>query len=76
MEGKAPKKKKAAAVGVPVRFEEVKMAFEFLDEGRKGYLTKADLQAKLPLFYKSLKPKEYAYLMNKKSRMTVEDLCE
>ena len=60
--------------GVPVRLDEVKAAFAFLDTGDKGYVTKHDLQEKLPLFYKNLKPKEYAYLMNKKSRITVDEL--
>lgn len=60
--------------GVPVSFEEVKAAFSFLDAAGKGYLTRADLQERLPAFYPGLKPKEYQTLMKKKSTMTLDEL--
>ena len=43
--------------GVAVDKKEIRAAFDFFDTKGRGFLTIADLKARLPTFYKSLAPR-------------------
>lgn len=61
-----------AKKALPVDRQELAAAFRFFDTDGKGYLTKDDLESKLHLFYKHVKPVELQYLMNKKQKISYQ----
>ncbi|KAH8053672.1 hypothetical protein JL720_14630 [Aureococcus anophagefferens] len=62
--------------GVLVTEEELKAAFDFFDVDSSGKITLGNLRKRLGVFYKNMPAKEYRFLMNNKSEMTLEDLKE
>jgi calmodulin len=60
--------------GVHVEASELKQAFQFFDEGDKGFITLADLKKRLGVFYQNLSLKEYKFLMNNKQELTEQEL--
>jgi hypothetical protein len=49
-------------------------AFDFFDSKSKGRITTQDLKSRLTVFYKSLQPREFKFLMNNQPEMTFEQL--
>ena len=62
--------------GVLVTDEELKSAFEFFDVEGSGKITQAQLKKRLGVFYKDMPNKEYKFLMNDQSELTLDDLRE
>jgi Ca2+-binding EF-hand superfamily protein len=49
-------------------------AFDFFDSKSKGRITTQDLRSRLSVFYKSLQPREYKFLMSNQPELTFEQL--
>ena len=62
--------------GVLVTDDELKSAFEFFDVEGSGKITQAQLKKRLGVFYKDMPNKEYKFLMNDQSELTLDDLRE
>jgi len=62
--------------GILVTEEELKAAFDFFDVNSTGKITLPNLKARLGAFYKNMPMKEYNFLMNNESEMTLDDLRE
>ena len=62
--------------GVLVTDEELKSAFDFFDVEGSGKITQAQLKKRLGVFYKDMPNKEYKFLMNDQSELTLDDLRE
>lgn len=60
--------------GIFVSEEELKAAFNFFDSEAKGVITVADLKRRLGAFYKNVPAREYRFLMNDQSELSLEDL--
>ena len=56
--------------------EELKSAFDFFDVEGSGKITQAQLKKRLGVFYKDMPNKEYKFLMNDQSELTLDDLRE
>lgn len=68
--------KKNAKGGILIEKKDIKKLFQFLDVNNSKYLTESDLRVRLPVFYKSLAPREYKFLMNNRSQITLDDLYD
>ena len=62
--------------GVLVTDDELKSAFDFFDVEGSGKITQAQLKKRLGVFYKDMPNKEYKFLMNDQSELTLDDLRE
>ena len=62
--------------GVLVTDEELQSAFDFFDAEGSGKITQAQLKKRLGVFYKDMPNKEYKFLMNDQSELTLDDLRE
>lgn len=49
-------------------------AFDFFDSKSKGRITLPDLRSRLTVFYKSLQPREFKFLMNNQPELSFEAL--
>ena len=70
---KVPKNAKG---GVLVTNEEIHAAFEFFDLDRSGSITLGNLKKRLGVFYKNMPNKEFRFLLNNQTSMSIEDLRE
>ena len=52
----------------------MKAAFDFFDVSGSGKITLADLKNRLGAFYKNVPLREYKFLMNNQSELTLDDL--
>ena len=66
--------KKNSVGGIAVDEAELKAAFEFFDVSGKGKITLNDLKNRLGAFYKNVPLREYKFLMNNQSELTLDDL--
>jgi Ca2+-binding EF-hand superfamily protein len=64
----------SAAPGISIDEAELKAAFEFFDVSGTGKITLADLKNRLGAFYKNVPLREYKFLMNNQSELTLDDL--
>mmetsp|Transcript_20121 Transcript_20121/g.27345 ORF Transcript_20121/g.27345 Transcript_20121/m.27345 type:complete len:179 (-) Transcript_20121:279-815(-) len=62
--------------GILVTDEELAAAFEFFDVEGRGKITASNLRKRLGVFYKNMPAKEYKFLMDGKSQLTLGDLKE
>ncbi|KAG5190981.1 hypothetical protein JKP88DRAFT_256894 [Tribonema minus] len=62
--------------GVLVTDEELRAVFEFFDVDGRGVITSTCIRKRMGAFYKNMNPREYKFLMNNKSEMTLNDLRE
>ena len=69
-----PHIKKNSVGGIAVDEAELKAAFEFFDVSGKGKITLSDLKQRLGAFYKNVPLREYKFLMNNQSELTLDDL--
>ena len=69
-----PGLKKNSVGGIAVDEAELKAAFEFFDVSGKGKITLNDLKSRLGAFYKNVPLREYKFLMNNQSELTLDDL--
>jgi calmodulin len=60
--------------GILVTDEELKAAFDFFDVQGTGKITLPNLKSRLGAFYKNMPMKEYKFLMNNESEMSLDDL--
>ncbi len=60
--------------GIAVDEAELKAAFEFFDVSGSGKITLSDLKNRLGAFYKNVPLREYKFLMNNQSELTLDDL--
>ena len=56
--------------------EELKAAFDFFDVNSTGKITLNNLKSRLGAFYQNMPMKEYKFLMNNETEMTLDDLRE
>ena len=60
--------------GISIDEQELQAAFEFFDVSGTGKITLADLKNRLGAFYKNVPLREYKFLMNNQSELTLDDL--
>jgi Ca2+-binding EF-hand superfamily protein len=60
--------------GVLVSEDELKAAFDFFDTNGSGKITLQNLKSRLGAFYKNMPIKEYKFLMNNQSELSLQDL--
>eukprot|EP00937_MAST-01D_sp_MAST-1D-sp2_P000197 g197.t1 len=60
--------------GIKVSDDEMQAAFDFFDPEGTGKITLASLKSRLGAFYTNMPMKEYKFLMNNESEMTLDDL--
>ena len=64
----------SASGGITINEDELKAAFEFFDVSGSGKITLKDLKSRLGAFYKNVPIREYKFLMNNQSELTLDDL--
>jgi|TARA_B110000211_G_C13749161_1_gene408011 Ca2+-binding EF-hand superfamily protein len=60
--------------GITIDEAELQAAFEFFDVSGTGKITLSDLKNRLGAFYKNVPLREYKFLMNNQSELTLDDL--